>query len=111
VSNETEPNGDPNSVLLVDDVELTYTTVGVAEMRVSSVHAYPNPFNDQLNIQLPANTKAEIKLIDALGKTALTANSNGGNTTLNTNTLPAGIYTLLFNDGTSVTSQQVILQR
>jgi hypothetical protein len=111
VSNETEPNGDPNSVLLVDDLELTYTTVGVAEMGVSSVHAYPNPFNDQLNIQLPGNTKAEIKLIDALGKIALTANSNGGNTTLNTNTLPAGIYTLLFNDGTSITTQQVILQR
>jgi hypothetical protein len=111
VSNETEPNGDPNSVLLVDDLELTYTTVGVAEAGISSVHAYPNPCNDLLNIQLPTNTKTEIKLIDSLGKIAISANSNGGNTTLQTHTLSSGIYTLLLNNGTSITTQQVILQR
>ena len=110
VSDNTEPNGDPNSILLVDDIELTYTTVGITENVNSSIKAYPNPCNDQLTIHLPLHSQAEIKLIDALGKIALSANVNGEKTTLQTHALPSGIYTLHINDGSSITTQQVILQ-
>jgi len=110
VSDETEPNGDSNSILLVDDIELTYTTVGVSETPALSIMAYPNPCNDQLTIRLPLHTQAEIKLIDALGKIALSANVNGEKTTLQTHALASGIYTLHINDGSSITTQQVILQ-
>jgi hypothetical protein len=110
VSDTSEPNGDPNSVLLVDDLNVSYTTVGVKENLSSSVSVYPNPAADELHIQWPNYTQANIQLIDAVGKTMITANVFGVNTTLSTSDVPAGVYVLRVNDGQSITTQQIVVQ-
>jgi hypothetical protein len=110
VNDETEPNGDPNSVLLVDDLEIAYTTVSVAESSPTSLAVYPNPANDLLHIQLPSYTQANIQLMDALGQTVISTNTFGVNATLSTGELPSGIYMLRINDGHSISSQQVLVQ-
>jgi len=110
VSDTSEPNGDPNSVLLVDDLNVSYTTVGVKENLSSSVSVYPNPAADELHIQWPTYTQANIQLIDAVGKTMITTNVFGVNTTLSTSDGPAGVYVLRLNDGQSITTQQIVVQ-
>lgn len=110
VSNDTEPNGDPNSILLVDDLEIAYTAVGVAESLPTSLTVYPNPANDLLHIQLPSYKQANIQLMDAMGKTMISTNVIGATASLSTSDLPSGIYMLRINDGHSISSQQVVVQ-
>ena len=110
VNDVVEPNGDPNSVLLVDDLEIAYTTVSVAESLPTSFIVYPNPTNDRLNIQLPSYTQANIQLIDALGQSVISTNAYGVNATLSVSDLPSGIYTLRVQDGKSIRTQQVVVQ-
>lgn len=110
VNDEIEPNGDPNSVLLVDDLEIAYTTVSVAESLPTSLSVYPNPANDLLHIQLPSYTQANIQLMDALGQIVISTNAFGVNATLSTGDLPSGLYMLSINDGHSISSQQVVIQ-
>jgi hypothetical protein len=110
VSDTTEPNGDANSVLLVDDLEVSYTTVGVKEAETATTVLYPNPANDALNIQLPRYTQAQIQLIDAVGKTILTSNLYGNTATLNTSDVPAGIYVLRVNDGATISTHSLVVE-
>jgi hypothetical protein len=110
VNDVAEPNGDPNSVLLVDDLEIAYTTVSVAESLPTTIAVYPNPANDMLQIVLPNYKQANIRLTDVLGKTMISTNVIGVKATLSTSDLPSGIYMLRINDGHSISSQQVIVQ-
>ncbi len=110
VSDTSETNGDPNSVLLVDDLNVSYTTIDVKENLSSSVSVYPNPAADVLHIQWPTYTPANIQLIDAVGKTMITTNVFGANATISTSDVPVGVYVLRVNDGQSITTQQIVVQ-
>ena len=112
VSDDIEPNGDPNSVLLVDDLELTYTTILDIENETMSagVSFYPNPTSDVLNVQLASRVPAAIQLIDATGKTVSELNLSTDSATISTEQLPSGIYTLLVNKGRESEAYHVVVQ-
>lgn len=64
------------------------------------IKVYPNPINQQLNVELQAFEKGQVRLFDGTGKTHITRIITG-NTTLNTNNLPVGIYFLQVFDENS----------
>ena len=77
-----------------------------AELRL-----YPNPARDLLVLERPAGEgPAEATLLDALGRTVLTAPAPAGRTALDVRALPEGLYVLrlaLPNGGLRVRSVQV----
>ncbi len=83
-----------------------------------SVFCYPNPANDQLNIELKVVEKSEykIRLIDILGREIICDSkqiSSIGKTTLNynLNDVKQGVYTLTVQDKNHVNAQNVIITK
>ena len=78
---------------------------------VNEVKVYPNPASDVLNISLPSDSEngATVKLIDAVGKAVLETGFTGTSHVLNIESLSAGIYVLIIQDGTSVVKQKVVI--
>ncbi len=112
-------NGTPRSITNPDPGAYEFSITGLAEARNTafSVKAFPNPFSEQLNLQLTAEKPGELHLtlMDALGKTI-------GRTTekLQTGTqrvephfgtyLPAGFYILQVELNGLKTQQKLIKQ-
>lgn len=66
-----------------------------ANPKVDQLTASPNPFDNELNISLPAGLDGEattIRLINANGKVMMERSVQGERTTLDTNELPRGVY-------------------
>ncbi|MFN5620221.1 MAG: T9SS type A sorting domain-containing protein [Flavobacteriales bacterium] len=110
VSNESEPNGDPNSVLLIDDLNVEYTPVGLNNPESTQVSVYPNPASNSLSIQWPAFGQQYVELVDAVGKIAMACSINGNNVQLDTSSLSSGVYTLRIRDEHSTSTQLVLIQ-
>jgi hypothetical protein len=110
VSNESEPNGDLGSVLLVDDINVEYTTVGLNDVASKTVSVYPNPASNRLTIQWPSTSQKQVEIVDAFGKIALATSANGNNITLDTSSLSNGVYTLRMRDEYSTSTQLVVIQ-
>jgi carboxypeptidase T len=76
-----------------------------------SMRVMPNPFSSHLTVELPAGTGvATIELYDALGTLVHTA-SSATRTTLATDGLPAGAYTVVTRRSGEVQRQRVVLAR
>ncbi|HYG15665.1 MAG TPA: T9SS type A sorting domain-containing protein, partial [Bacteroidia bacterium] len=66
---------------------------------------YPNPFSEQINIQVPgeyAGKEITLKLYDITGRIVLEKNNDGPHNTeiqLDTEMLPKGIYILTVQSG------------
>jgi hypothetical protein len=69
--------------------------VNTVEFKKSPVRIYPNPTNDILNISVLEN--GFIKVLDVTGKIIHSEEIKTGNSALNVNQFPAGIYYLQFN--------------
>ncbi|TAD83267.1 MAG: T9SS C-terminal target domain-containing protein [Bacteroidetes bacterium] len=87
------------------DGSVSYSDVRqVRFANTASISAYPNPFGNEIVVQLPENKRFTIKIIDADGR--VIANQAGtGTTRLNTKILPAGAYWLV---AASSTEQKII---
>ena len=55
---------------------------------------YPNPAHNMLNIDLPNNRDANIRLLDLQGRTLLSQTANNSNATLNVSGIANGLYLL-----------------
>lgn len=59
----------------------------------TDIKIYPNPFDQQLQItQLSSNTTSKIGIVDMTGKLWISTKVEGESISLNTNTLPSGVY-------------------
>ncbi|MBA2613953.1 MAG: T9SS type A sorting domain-containing protein [Bacteroidetes bacterium] len=94
----------------------TSLTVGIKEVlnSFSKSRAYPNPFKDQLTIQLPINSskdKVTLKITNTLGRTILQNDfSDKESFVLNTSVFPDGIYILTTYLNNSIYSIQKIIK-
>jgi polyhydroxybutyrate depolymerase len=74
---------------------------------------YPNPANNILNIQfrLLQPAKGSVTLYDVAGKTVLSTmlpNKTEGILSLNTNSVPAGVYILKISDDSEIISKKIV---
>ncbi len=71
----TGGNGDapvPGNIMLLNDFELHYQTVTSLEETISSgISVYPNPFNDQLIIELQSSNTMEFNIYSIVGEMVL----------------------------------------
>lgn len=86
-------------------------TMGISEATKSNFTVYPNPFKDNLYIQLPETIKGNstFRVTDLTGKTIHAENNNAGNTFVwNGSSLPKGIYILSIENNGKVIAKKVI---
>jgi PKD repeat protein len=90
------------------------TVTGIKQNElVKSLTAYPNPFNDQLTIELELTANASnisYEVYDALGKVVLKNKISDSKTNLNTGTLTNGFYFLSVKDenGNTLRSMKIV---
>lgn len=85
----------------------------VQEALNSSINVYPNPFHDQLIIEMPKEFEKEVtlQLFNSCGKLIHTQKINPNtspNIFLKTDNLQEGFYFLKLNDGLSIQSKKII---
>ena len=86
----------PGNIMLLDDFELHYQTAitGIEETISSEISVYPNPFNDQLIIELQTPNTKEFKIYSILGEMVLKGSVSSDINTIDLSNLPANIYFL-----------------
>ena len=87
-------------------------SVGVNEVEDNlGLRVFPNPANEVINISLNKEVSATLTLLDISGKVVKTQALNGISTSINTASLNSGVYFVTINDGTSVSTQKVVIKK
>jgi hypothetical protein len=87
-------------------------SVGVNEVEDNlGLRVFPNPANEVINISLNKEVSASLSLLDVSGKVVRTQALNGISTSINTASLNSGVYFVTINDGTSVSTQKVVIKK
>ena len=87
-------------------------SVGVNEVEDNlGLRVFPNPANEVINISLNKEVSATLSLLDVSGKVVRTQTLNGISTSINTASLNSGVYFVTINDGTSVSTQKVVIKK
>lgn len=87
-------------------------SVGVNEVENNlGLRVFPNPSNEVINISINKEVSASLTLLDVSGKVVKTQSLNGISTSINTASLNSGVYFVTINDGTSVSTQKVVIKK
>lgn len=87
-------------------------SVGINEVEDNlGLTVYPNPANDVINVSLNKEINATVTLLDVSGKVIKTQEMNGLSTSLNTASLNSGVYFVTVTNGTSVSTQKVVIKK
>lgn len=89
------------------------TDTGSEQLQKQQVSMYPNPFNDYITIQLNemAGNDLQVKLMDITGKAVFNTDFTASSTMIRItglNDLPAGIYFVRIDNGSSTHTQKII---
>jgi len=87
-------------------------SVGVNEVENNlGLRVFPNPSNEVINISINKEVSASLTLLDVSGKVVKTQALNGISTSINTASLNSGVYFVTIKDGTSVSTQKVVIKK
>lgn len=106
--------GDENIVIDTSTVVQTYNncdfmTVGMNDVEAGpEFRSYPNPTEGMLWLDLPAGSKATIRLVDAFGKTVLEGPLSSGS--IDVQDLAKGIYHLTATTESGSSTQKVVIK-
>lgn len=85
------------------------TGIEEAKTKFESIHAYPNPFSNNLSIQNPFQENTILKFMDLTGKFVYeTSIEAGANRSIDTESLKAGMYILILEQGENKLTRKVI---
>jgi hypothetical protein len=93
------------------DGSVRYSAIRQAEINVSGILVYPNPFKNYLNVILKdASGAVKLRMTDISGRVVLTKEFSGA-ITLNINNITNGVYILQVIDGSTIHSFKVFKQQ
>lgn len=85
------------------------TTTGLQASQSLQARAYPNPASSRLLVELPVKDNYQFKLINTLGQVLQLEGSFGDRFTLDTRSLPEGLYQLHIINSKGTSSYQKIM--
>lgn len=91
--------------------QLSYTkcNAGIKPEEISGLDVYPNPANDQLTLQW--DRPFSYQIIDFLGRTIQSGQSNGNSKQLSVDEISPGMYQVLVSDGTFISTKKIWVNR
>ena len=92
-------------------IRMNMGVLGLDEEAKVEISVFPNPANEVINISLNKEVSATLTLLDVSGKVVRTQTLNGISTSINTASLNSGVYFVTINDGTSVSTQKVVIKK
>jgi len=92
-------------------IRMNMGVLGLDEEAKVEISVFPNPANEVINISLNKEVSATLTLLDVSGKVVKTQALNGISTSINTASLNSGVYFVTINDGTSVSTQKVVIKK
>jgi|SRR5690554_228107 len=98
-----------NTIVLSSDQATQFVSVAKNDLENTSV--YPNPTNDNINIQLPSSIeKANVIITDALGREVYTSTLNSEVKTINVSNLNKGMYFVNISNDVYSTTKNVVIK-
>jgi hypothetical protein len=83
-------------------------SVGIEELKESKFQIYPNPFKENITIQMKENIPTEVIISDLTGKIVFQEQIHSNNVNLNLSNLESGQYNLLLKNDLGVENQKLI---
>lgn len=103
----TDANSCSASAIQTASVSLC-TGIETLNASSNSIHIYPNPVSESENVNIILDVKADLQIIDILGKSIMSVNLNQGNNTINIADLSSGIYYFEIKSENKKMTQKVI---
>ncbi|RYD97740.1 MAG: T9SS type A sorting domain-containing protein [Sphingobacteriales bacterium] len=100
-----------NSSTQEQSLTLDCTGTGLQDPQQLQAKVYPNPADAQLTVALPVKDNYQFNLVNTLGQVQHLTAGNGDEFTLDTRSLPAGIYLLNIINSKGVPSYQKVMIR
>ena len=105
VGHKTQNTEFATDTLTIDNV------LGVNKAQLLNFSMYPNPSEEQVNLQLPSGTnKADVCVYNYLGKSLIQKSINSQNTTLDVGNLSTGIYFVRIQSDAKVGTNKLIVR-
>ena len=70
----------------------TLSTVSTDDLHIPGLAVYPNPASNLINVRLPGETSAEMRILDMRGALLVSKAGSGQSFQMDVSALPAGIY-------------------
>lgn len=102
---------DANEAFLatVDAERQWHSTSSVAaKPEAQNAKVFPNPFLDRISFELPANTAASVRLIDAMGRVMVDQSLDAHIRSIDARDIPGGSYLLELTQGGKIYRSQVV---
>jgi endonuclease I/chitodextrinase len=110
VSVVIDGNSDGSNRVKFDDVSYTcYSSLSVDEFSLSNLKLHPNPFKNNLTIDLKSSIDTDIEIYDILGKRVLKSTISE-TSTLNLQALKTGIFIVKITQNNSTITKKLIKQ-
>jgi autotransporter-associated beta strand protein len=84
------------------------SVITVTAAQTNAVSVYPNPVQDQLNIQLAHSAEGTVTVTDITGKILGKTHVSGNHATVDMNKLAEGVYFVDYNDGETTQKFKII---
>ena len=113
VGNYTVEVTDANNCRVTETVTIGISS-GLQDIENNlKISVFPNPTSGmvQVNTIDESIQKLRITVINALGRPILEKTQTGSNGILDLTSLPGGVYTILINTNTSISSQKIIVAK
>jgi len=103
-------NGNVNGDQVVFATKIIGNVLAVKKAQLLDFSMYPNPTEEQVNLQLPSGAnKGNVKIFDYLGKTLIQRDLNNSNTNLDISKLSSGIYFVRIQSDAKVGTKKLII--
>ncbi len=91
------------------DGKISYSNILAVQTKSKSITISPNPAADYISINATIKN-GRVSITNASGITVLTTNTNNTVTVIDISMLPAGVYFVRYNDGSSNTVKKLLVQ-
>jgi hypothetical protein len=92
-------------------IRLNTSVANLDEASTSEFSVYPNPASEVININSTKMLNAVITISDLTGKVVKTSTINGLTASVNTSGLNSGIYYVTITEGSSTSTQKVVIRK
>ncbi|TNE52692.1 MAG: T9SS type A sorting domain-containing protein [Bacteroidetes bacterium] len=75
-----------------DRIMINPNTLGIQKETMTNVSVFPNPFGNQLTVQLPEADRSQVSIVDVQGRVVFQSSYEQKQITINTSELTAGQY-------------------
>jgi hypothetical protein len=91
-------------------VRMNFSAASVEEVNAFNLSVYPNPASDVITVS-SSLTEGMITITDVAGKLVKTLELNGLSTSFNTSELNNGVYYVTLSNGTSTSTEKVVVKK